>query len=146
MVWDYAAYGMVLVWAGALMAYLWAIWDQPMHQALHDRFAGTLSTGSPGAILIIEVPARDFSLSQMVRLIEQSDAKVLSVSTQGQEQAPGYGPIPVHVTLKLNTADTARVKHVLDHHGYNVVAAFNEEDTDDAFNQRLAEFLRYLEV
>ncbi|TDB90581.1 RDD family protein [Actinomadura sp. 7K534] len=42
MVWDYAAYGMVLVWAGALMAYLWAIWDQPMHQALHDRFAGTL--------------------------------------------------------------------------------------------------------
>ncbi|WP_339155581.1 RDD family protein [Actinomadura luteofluorescens] len=42
MVWDYAAYGMVLVWAGALMAYLWAIWDQPLHQSLHDRFAGTL--------------------------------------------------------------------------------------------------------
>lgn len=42
MVWDYAAYGMVLVWVGALMAYLWAIWDQPLHQALHDRFAGTL--------------------------------------------------------------------------------------------------------
>jgi uncharacterized RDD family membrane protein YckC len=42
MVWDYLAYGMVLVWAGALMAYLWAIWDQPLHQSLHDRFAGTL--------------------------------------------------------------------------------------------------------
>lgn len=42
MVWPYFAYGMVLVWAGALMAYLWAIWDQPLHQALHDRFAGTL--------------------------------------------------------------------------------------------------------
>lgn len=42
MVWDYAAYGMVLVWAGALMAYLWAIWDQPLHQSLHDRFSGTL--------------------------------------------------------------------------------------------------------
>ncbi|MDL4813833.1 RDD family protein [Actinomadura opuntiae] len=42
MVWQYFAYGMVLVWAGALMAYLWAIWDQPLHQALHDRFADTL--------------------------------------------------------------------------------------------------------
>ncbi|TDD61244.1 RDD family protein, partial [Actinomadura rubrisoli] len=42
MVWSYASYGMVLVWAGALMAYLWAIWDQPLHQALHDRFAGTI--------------------------------------------------------------------------------------------------------
>lgn len=40
--WSYAAYGMLLVWAGTLMAYLWAIWDQPLHQALHDRFAGTL--------------------------------------------------------------------------------------------------------
>jgi uncharacterized RDD family membrane protein YckC len=42
MVWEYAAYGMALVWVGGLMAYLWAIWDQPLHQALHDRFADTL--------------------------------------------------------------------------------------------------------
>ncbi|WP_433329740.1 RDD family protein [Spirillospora sp. CA-294931] len=42
MAWEYFAYGMLLVWAGALMAYLWAIWDQPLHQAVHDRFAGTL--------------------------------------------------------------------------------------------------------
>jgi hypothetical protein len=38
------------------------------------------------------------------------------------------------------------VKHVLEHHGYHVVAAFNEEITDEAFNYRLAEFLRYLEA
>jgi RDD family len=42
MMWDYFAYGMLLVWIGALMAYLWAIWDQPLHQAFHDRFSGTL--------------------------------------------------------------------------------------------------------
>jgi hypothetical protein len=24
------------------MAYLWAIWDEPLHQALHDRLAGTV--------------------------------------------------------------------------------------------------------
>jgi hypothetical protein len=42
MIWDYFAYGMLLVWIGTLMAYLWAIWDQPLHQALHDRFSGTL--------------------------------------------------------------------------------------------------------
>ncbi len=27
---------------GTLMAYLWAIWDQPLHQALHDRLARTV--------------------------------------------------------------------------------------------------------
>ncbi|MFD0851120.1 RDD family protein, partial [Actinomadura adrarensis] len=42
MVWDYFAYGMLLVWIGVLMAFLWAIWDQPLHQSIHDRFSGTL--------------------------------------------------------------------------------------------------------
>lgn len=42
MVWDYAAYGLLLVSIGMLMAYLWAIWDQPLRQAVHDRFAGTI--------------------------------------------------------------------------------------------------------
>jgi|tagenome__1003787_1003787.scaffolds.fasta_scaffold20961761_2 uncharacterized RDD family membrane protein YckC len=27
---------------GTVMAYLWAIWDRPLHQALHDRLAGTV--------------------------------------------------------------------------------------------------------
>jgi uncharacterized RDD family membrane protein YckC len=27
---------------GTVMAYLWAIWDEPLHQALHDRLAGTV--------------------------------------------------------------------------------------------------------
>ncbi|MCW2858648.1 MAG: domain containing protein [Actinoallomurus sp.] len=27
---------------GTLMAYLWAIWDEPLHQGLHDRLAGTV--------------------------------------------------------------------------------------------------------
>lgn len=27
---------------GTIMAYLWAIWDRPLHQALHDRLAGTV--------------------------------------------------------------------------------------------------------
>jgi uncharacterized RDD family membrane protein YckC len=27
---------------GTVMAYLWAIWDEPLHQALHDRLASTV--------------------------------------------------------------------------------------------------------
>ncbi|WP_018654661.1 RDD family protein [Actinomadura flavalba] len=41
-VWDYAFYGVAAAFAGAVMAYLWAIWDEPLHLALHDRVAGTL--------------------------------------------------------------------------------------------------------
>ncbi|GAA2115450.1 RDD family protein [Actinomadura alba] len=41
-VFDFAAYGVLLVSLGTLVAYLWAIWDRPLNQAVHDRFAGTI--------------------------------------------------------------------------------------------------------
>jgi uncharacterized RDD family membrane protein YckC len=41
-VFDFAAYGVLLVSIGTLVAYLWAIWDEPLHQSVHDRFAGTV--------------------------------------------------------------------------------------------------------
>lgn len=41
-IFEYALILMVLVAIGVLIAYLWAIFDQPLHQAIHDRFAGTV--------------------------------------------------------------------------------------------------------
>ncbi|RAY15337.1 RDD family protein [Actinomadura craniellae] len=41
-VWDYAAYGILLVSVGMVMAYVWAVWDRPLNQAMHDRFARTV--------------------------------------------------------------------------------------------------------
>jgi len=41
-VFEYALAGMFFAAVGVLMSYLWAIWDQPLHQAIHDRFAGTV--------------------------------------------------------------------------------------------------------
>jgi uncharacterized RDD family membrane protein YckC len=42
MVFDFAAYGLLLVSLGMLMAYLRAVWDVPLHQSLHDRVSGTV--------------------------------------------------------------------------------------------------------
>lgn len=38
----YALLGIFIAAVGVLVSYLWAIWDQPLHQAVHDRFAGTV--------------------------------------------------------------------------------------------------------
>ena len=51
----------------------------------------------------------------------------------------------IRITLKLNVQDTSRVRHMLGHHGYDVVATFSEEDDED-LQLRVLEFMRYLEV
>ncbi len=113
--------------------------------SVFEHFAQMLSTGTPGAILILEVAPRDYSLGRLSYLIEQTEAKVLSVSTQTPDEA-AFDPSVLRITLKLSVTDTSRVRYLLEQNGYRVVAAFNEDDTEEEFSHRLQEFMRYLEV
>jgi acetoin utilization protein AcuB len=108
---------------------------------LFEWFARSLSTHAPGAILAIEVPPRDYTLSNLVYAIEQSDVKVLSIGT---EQPPGGDTVRVNV--KINVRDASRVRAMLEHGGYRVVAAFGEEEDEHQLLDRVQEFMRYLEV
>ena len=103
------------------------------------QLAHMLATEEPGAILVLDVARGDFSLGQVAHIVEQNGVRVLSIST---EDDPGAGR--VQVTLKLNVTDTSRVRHVLAHHDYRVVAVFDEAEDD--LEGRAAEFLRYLNV
>jgi len=104
-----------------------------------ERFARMLATQESGAIVALEVPKRDLSLSQIIYLIEQNDTRVLSLSTEAHDDTVG-------VTIKLNTRDATRIRHILEHNGYRVVAAFGEEEDAEVLLDRVQEFMRYLEV
>jgi hypothetical protein len=108
---------------------------------IFDRFAKMLSTNESGAILALEIGAKDYSLSKLVYSIEQSDVKILSIATESPEE-DGV----LRVTLKLDVKDTARVRHVLEHAGYRIVAAFSEEGSEEDLQYRVEEFMRYLEA
>lgn len=107
---------------------------------IFDKFAQMLSTQQSGAILALEVDPRDYALAKLVHLIEQNEGKVLAVASEEPDQAGGK----IRVTLKLNVTDTARIRHVLEHHGYSVVASFGEDDGE--IEELVEEFVRYLEV
>ncbi|PIQ60498.1 MAG: acetoin utilization protein [Bacteroidetes bacterium CG12_big_fil_rev_8_21_14_0_65_60_17] len=107
---------------------------------LFERFAAMLGTQSSGAILALEEDKRDAALSRIVYLIEQNDVRVLSLAT---EEMPDDH---IGITLKLNVRDATRVRHILEHNGYHVVAAFGEDEDSDSLMDRVQEFMRYLEV
>ena len=109
---------------------------------LFEWFARMLGTQEPGAILALEVDERDYALSQIIYSIEQNNVQVLSLST---ERSP-LNNEQLNITLKLNTTDASRVRFILEHHGYKVIAAFGAEDADEELADRVQEFMRYLEV
>ena len=110
-----------------------------------ETFAAMLATGRPGTVLVLEVPTRDYSLTQLSHLVEQSGGRVLSASAQMPLEAGGDATF-LRVTLKLNVSDTARIRYLLEHNSYRVTAVFNEEESEDDLSLRVQEFMRYLEV
>jgi acetoin utilization protein AcuB len=106
---------------------------------LFRQLAHMLATEEAGAIVVAEAPRRDFSLARLAYMVEQSDVRVLSASV---EDDPDAGL--ARATLKLNVADTARVRALMEHEGYRVAAVFDEADAD--LQGRVDAFLRYLEV
>lgn len=114
---------------------------------IFEQFARMLSTQESGAIIALEVEQRDYSLAQLAYHIEQNDVRILSTATE--HPAVSGNPIEngkIKVTLKLNVSDTARVRHILEHYGYRVIACFSDDQDDDEFQDRIQEFMRYLEV
>lgn len=109
---------------------------------LFDRFARMMATQESGAIISIEVGERDMVLSQIIHLIEQNDGRVLSLSTEKLDSAEGL----VGITIKVNVKDVTRIRHLLEHNGYKVAAAFGEDEDPEEMLDRVQEFLRYLEV
>jgi CBS-domain-containing membrane protein len=107
---------------------------------IFDKFAQMLATQEAGAILALEVDPRDYALAKLVHVIEQNDAKVRAVASESPERSTDQ----IRVTLKLNVKDTSRIRHVLEHHGYHVVASFGEDDEE--LGDLVDEFMRYLEV
>lgn len=109
---------------------------------IFDRFAKMLSTQESGAIVALEEDQRDYSLSKLVYTIEQNGVKILSIASEAPESEVGK----IRVTLKLNVQDASRVRHMLEHYGYHVVATFSDDTTDEDLQLRVQEFMRYLEV
>jgi CBS domain-containing protein len=107
---------------------------------IFDKFAQMLSTQQAGAILALEVDPRDYALAKLVHLIEQNEGKVLAVASEAPDESTGK----IRVTLKLNVRDTSRIRHVLEHNGYHVVASFGEDEEE--LEELVEEFVRYLEV
>ncbi len=109
---------------------------------IFNRFAKMLSTQESGAIVALEVDPRDYSLSKLVYTIEQNGVKILSIASETPDEDEGK----IRVTLKLNVMDATRIRHMLDHYGYHVVATFSDDASDEDLQLRVQEFMRYLEV
>jgi len=106
-----------------------------------EAFAQTSSVRNPGAIIVLAMNYKDYSLAEVSRIIEADKAMILSSYLINDPEDPQK----IKLTLKINKEDITHITGSLQNFGFNVEAKFNELDAHSGEKERYDSFMRYLQ-
>ncbi len=106
------------------------------------QFANQLGVQDAGAVVILKMNDYDYSLTDISRLIESNNTKIMS-SFFAKNQ---LGLAESTLTIKLNRTDISPVVATLQRFGYNIEGTYADSGTENIDQNRLNSLLRYLEV
>ena len=95
----------------------------------------------PGAIIMLEMNDRDYSMAQIAQIVEGNDAKILSAYITAR-----YDQGKTEVTLKVNREDLAGILQTFSRYNYTIKASFHQSDHDSDMKSRFDAFMNYLNV
>lgn len=109
---------------------------------LVNKLASLNAFSQPGSIITLEVPSISYSLSEISRIIEYNNAKILSLYVNTVEDAPAQ----LQVSIKLNTADIKSVLATFERYGYPIVASYFRDVDDDSLKDRYNSLMKFLDI
>jgi len=114
-----------------------------------EKFASPLTpeqftelTERENSLLILEVPLKDYTLTEIARIVESNNAHVVSLSV-----IPISGGADLLVSLKLDVNDLSAVLRSFERFNYRIVYYYMREgEVTDTQKERLDELMYYLEM
>jgi acetoin utilization protein AcuB len=106
---------------------------------LNEVISKTLTYRGVGSILELELETRDFAPSEMMRMVEDHNARVVGMVVNEAEDGA------LHVSLKLNTTMLRNILATFERHGYKVANTYLREDQSDG-DDAYRSLLKYLDL
>ena len=104
-------------------------------------FANALSMTELGAVIVLEISRRNYSLSEIARIAESEQIIILSSYITSNPQ-----DATIEVTLKVNQQNIGRLIATFERFDYVVKAYFQEADYYDSLKEHYDSLMSYLNV
>ena len=104
-------------------------------------FANVAALREPGCIILLEMGKRDYSLSEISRIVESENATVLSSFVTSESYSSR-----ITVTIKLNRQNIQHILATFRRFNYVIIASFNELEYLDTLKDRYNALMSYLNV
>jgi acetoin utilization protein AcuB len=95
----------------------------------------------PGGIIVLEMHPRDYVLSQIAKIAENEDVKILNSRVYLNPQTE-----MLEVTLKMSKVELARVLAALERYDYLVKEVYGDLPTQDDLDDRYKLLMNYLNI
>lgn len=107
-----------------------------------NAFAESTAVQAPGAILVMLMNQRDYSLAEISRIVEGENARILSAAVNSDPKDHSL----LRVTLKLNQSEVSHITASLERFGYKIIGRFQEEEIKSNDQERYDLLMRYLNI
>lgn len=104
-------------------------------------FANTSSFAEPGSIIVLELNKRDYSMSEIARIIESENAIILNSFITSHPDS-----VKMEVTLKINRQNIQSILATFERFDYLIKASFNEFEYYESLRERYDSLISYLNV
>ena len=109
---------------------------------LSHELAQMVSAGGRGAIMVLEMSVRDYSLSQISQIVEGNDTKIMSLFVHNHSN-----PDQIFVTIKFNRTDISPVIQTFERYNYKIVQVYaSDHEIDTMLEDRYNSFMKFLSV
>ena len=109
--------------------------------SLIQKIASMPFVNEPGGIIVLEMPVKDYSLSQIAQIVEGNDAKILNMHINAHPDKN-----KIEVTLKINKDDLTPVLQTFSRYNYTVKATFHQNQFGGDLKKRYDEFMHFLNI
>lgn len=106
-----------------------------------QQFAILAATREPGGIIVLEMNALDYTLSQIAQIVESNDGKILSCYVNSLADST-----KIEVTLKINKEDISGILQTFYRYNYTVKASFHQSQFSDDMKNRFDSFMNYINI
>ncbi|WP_138432180.1 CBS domain-containing protein [Fodinibius saliphilus] len=107
-----------------------------------ESLSRMLNLASFGSVITVELSRINFSISEIVQIIETEGAKILGVTVE----TPSKGDQNFEVSFKLNIKDVSRVVAALRRYEYTVLAESKSTVFGEDLENRADELLKYIDM
>ena len=94
-----------------------------------------------GSVMVLQIPVRDYHLSQIAQIVEQEDARIIGFHLYESQESD-----QLFLALKINQTDLSKIIKSFERFNYNIHQVFHESLFDNSTSDRYESLMKYLNI